>query len=177
MAPPEYRHYGEIVGRLEEVRRRLALVYVLERVLFFAAVWGAAFLLLTALEGVLQTPSAIRGLIAVALLGGLLAGIYRYVWRPRRRRWSHEQVAVRLEQAFPQLENRLINAVQLGRDTHVVSPEIVQRIIDDAERGGRQCDFTAAVETRPAVRNGAATGLVFALFVVFALEWWRGAEK
>ena len=104
-------------ARLEEFRRRLWYVKVLEGVL--AAAFGLllSYLVVFGLDRVFDTPGWLRVLILVVGASGL--GIlfplkcHRWVWRQR----GLEQAARLLRHRFPRLGDQLLGIVELARDS------------------------------------------------------------
>jgi hypothetical protein len=81
----------------------------------FASVWLAIFLALLWLGGFsdlfLKWGPAGRIVFWLLTVASLAAGIW-HVWKALATRRTEEAIAVRIEQVFPQLDNRLINVVQ-----------------------------------------------------------------
>ncbi|MFH1497598.1 MAG: hypothetical protein ABII82_07205, partial [Verrucomicrobiota bacterium] len=78
--------------------------------------------------------------------------IRNHLWLPWSRRLRDATAALRLQRAFPELGSHLIAAVQLpaqaadGR----ASPEIVARVVDQADARMARLDWREAAPARPA---------------------------
>jgi len=167
--PLHYRGYDDLLDAVYRTRDWWRTVYILERVLFYVAGLFGALFLLTLAEAHLHFSRAVRWPLLLGLLAYFLGGLVWLVFRPLFREWTEEEVAVHVERKFPQLDNELINALQLGTDTKVESPGMVQALIAQAARDLRQYPLRQAVDTRNARRAGLA-----AFLAVLALGLWAG---
>ena len=104
--------------RLEQFRRRLWYVKLLEGALAAAFGLSLSYLLVFGLDRLFETPQALRTVILIAGAAG--PGIWfplkchRWIWRQRRL----EQVARLLRHRYPQLGDQLLGIVELARAGH-----------------------------------------------------------
>ena len=165
----EYPGYDELLDAVYRTRDWWRTVYILERVLIFVAgLFGAVFAF-TLLEAHVHFSAAVRWPMLVLLVGYLGFGLAWFVFRPLFRDWTEEEVAVHVERKFPQMDNELINAVQLGVDEKVESPGMVAALIAQVAEHLRTCPVRSAVETRRARRLGVAAAVA-----ILALCLWAG---
>src|SRR5207248_9302895 len=79
--------------------------------------------------------------------------------------------AARVEQRHPELHNRLINALQLGRDNQRgFSRGLIEALVHDAEKAAADMDMGDAIDTRPVSRAG-----LWALAAVLIVAGYAGA--
>jgi len=166
----EYTRYGELLDSVYQTRDWWRTVYILEHVLLFVAVLCAMVLVSTLVEAYAHLSAGLRWPLCIALLGYLLVGGGLLVFRPLVRDWTEEEVAVHIERKYPELDNELINAVQLGVDKRVMSPGMVQALIAQVAADIGRLSLRRAVDTRRArVLAGAAT-LAFVLLAAWAIS-------
>jgi len=112
----EYPHYDELLDTVYRTRDWWRTIYILERVFVYVGILFAAVCVLTLIEASFHLKALVRWPICFGLLGYVLGGMALLVFRPLFREWTEEEVAVHIERAFPQIDNGLINALQLGAD-------------------------------------------------------------
>jgi hypothetical protein len=162
-----------LLQKLGQLRRR-------ERFLRFA--WGAARLLAVLLFALLlaclidwtvdlweDTPFALR-VIMIAVQGTLAAiGALLLIILPICRRIRNERMALYVEYHQPQLQHRLISALQLNREdapTEGMSPEMLDAMTREAEDQCRRLSFAGFADHRR-LRRGAI--LLAPLILVMAI--------
>jgi len=164
----EYRHYGEILDAVYSARDWWRTIYILERVLLFVAVLFFAVFALTLAEAHAHFSSGVRWLLCIALSGYVVAGMVLLVFRPLFRDWTEEEVAVHVEREYPEIDNQLINALQLGVDGQVVSPGMVQAVVSQAARNIQNYALRRCVDTRRARYMAAAAFVSVVLLCTWA---------
>ena len=158
-------------SKLADFRKRVWIVKLTEGLL--AAAFGIVFsyILVFALDRVMETPVWLRATLLIAgaaVLGlGLPLKWHRWVWRQR----SLEDAARLLKRTFPRLGDQLLGIVELA---HVEagsagrSERLVQAAMEQAAEAVKDKDFTHAVPEAKHFQWGWAAG-VTALFAVAAL--------
>jgi hypothetical protein len=144
-----------LVSALDEVRARWRQQKVLEGALLALAGVLAVLVVLVAADNLLNPGVVGRALLAAVLWGGLIAGLLSLVVR----RWLEDRrddyFAALVEQKYPELHNRLINALQLGRGSQRgFSPDLIGAIVRDADRASGDLELSDSVDGRPARRAG-----------------------
>src|SRR5207249_8121442 len=147
--------YPRLVDALGDVRRQWRLHKLLEGTLLLAAGVGLVLTLLIVADNLWQPGKAGRVLLASLLWGGLAAAILSLIVR----RWLEDRrddfFAALVERRHPELSNRLINALQLGRGTQGgVSRDLIDAIVRDADRSTADLDLGDSVDRRPTMRAG-----------------------
>ncbi|WP_395747173.1 hypothetical protein [Prosthecobacter sp.] len=181
-------------SKLADFRKRVWIVKLTEGLL--AAAFGIVFsyILVFALDRVMETPVWLRATLLItgaAVLGlGLPLKWHRWVWRQR----SLEDAARLLKRTFPRLGDQLLGIVELA---HVEagsagrSERLVQAAMDQAADAVKDKDFTHAVPEAKHFQWGWAAGItamlaVAALTLVPDAAWnalarwatpWRDVER
>jgi hypothetical protein len=147
--------YPRLVDALGDVRRQWRLHKLLEGTLLLSAGVGIVLTLLIVADNLWQPGKAGRVLLAALLWGGLAAAILSLIVR----RWLEDRrddfFAALVERRHPELSNRLINALQLGRGTQGgVSRDLIDAIVRDADRSTTDLDLGDSIDRRPTTRAG-----------------------
>lgn len=152
--------------KLADFRRRVWTVKLIEGLL--AAGFGLAlsYLLVFALDRVMETPVWLRSSLLIAgaaVLGlGLPLKWHRWVWRQRQL----EDAARLLRHTFPRLGDQLLGIVELSRHEDVSRSErLVQAAMTQAADAVKDKDFTHAVPEAKHVQWGWAAGVTSMLAV------------
>jgi hypothetical protein len=152
--------YPRLMEGLDEVRRRWRTRQVLEGVLLASAGALGVVVALVLLDNLFQPDKLGRALAAAVLWGGLVAGILGLVVRRCLEDRRDDYFAALAEQKHPELRNRLINALQLGRgDQRGFSPELIGAVVRDADRATADVELADSVDGKPA-RRAAGLALV-----------------
>lgn len=165
----KYQGYDDLLEAVYRTRDWWRTVYILERVFLYVAGLFGAVLGLTLLEAHVHFSRGVRWPLFVVLLAYFAGGLAWLVFRPLFREWTEEEVAVHVERKFPQLDNKLINALQLGMDVRVESPGMVAALVAQAAREVEGYPVRSAVDTRTLRRTGA-----LAAIALLALGLWAG---
>jgi hypothetical protein len=157
--------YPRLVRALDEVRGQWRRQKLLEGVLLAFAGVSAVLVALVAVDNLVHPGVAGRSLLAAILWGGLIVCLMGLVVR----RWLEDRrddyFAALVEQKHPDLHNRLINALQLGRNhQRGFSADLVEAIVTDADRVSGDMEMADSVDSRPAQR--AALWALAAIVVV-----------
>ncbi|MFP4054082.1 MAG: hypothetical protein ACLFV7_09485 [Phycisphaerae bacterium] len=159
-----YRGVRELTERLQGVRVRRWLLELLAGLLATVAVGLAAAMLLGVTLGYWpgQPPSWMRWTLLLAALIPTTAAVGWFLLRPLVRRRNIAQTARQVEAALPEVRNDLINSLLLARDAGQVSPELVQRAIDEAVSRTESVDLHRSISLR-SLRRWATAAAVAAL--------------
>src|SRR5436305_12806272 len=181
--PRERLQLPETLRRqLDDFRRRVWTIKILEAVCASAFGVVAAVLAMFALDRVWETPGWPRaGLFAlVALAGAVLPlALYRWVWRNRR----PEQLARLLARKHPRIGDQLLGAIELAHDDseQARSRTLVEAAIEQVAHDSAKRDFGDAV---PIPRHRLWAGLLavpaavaFGLFAAFPDASWNAWSR
>jgi hypothetical protein len=169
MSVNHYARADEILGRVWRVRDLWRGLAVGQGALLYLALAAGSLLVATGVEGFLHSGPLIRSLLLVLVAAAVLAGLFFCVLRPAFGDVSDERVARLIELRFPELDNGLINAVQLARDTMVPSQALVERQIAEVADRIQPYDFRQAVDRRRLRRMGLWAAATTTALLVYAI--------
>jgi hypothetical protein len=137
--------------RLSALRRRLLLVTLTRglSLLLMVLVGGAA--LAGWLDWEVNLPSLVRALLLVTVLGGAGYVGWRWLLAPLQARVDDLALALRIEEAYPSLNDALASTVQFLQEPGspaAGSPSLRQEAVQRALRLAQGCDFTTVVRRR-----------------------------
>jgi len=162
---PEYDSLLRLLGR---VRFKSKALIVGEAVTRAGVVLLIALAVAFGLDNLVHFPWFVRLALAVIMPAGVVFYFVR-LGREAFERWHDDRVAVRLEKAYPELHNQIINAIQLGREpTSPVVARVIALLVAEAAEQGTRLPLDRAVSWRPLRRWAIA--LTVAL-LVFGLYW------
>lgn len=166
-------NYAELQTRILDARR------VWKRSLFWT---GAAIVLIgflailvgeSIVDWLMPMPSAVRIALLVGIIGATLYLLIKYLIQPMRASLTLRDVALNVEESHPNLEDRLVSAVQFGdrESDDPVEAHMLQRLLEDTTQRIKGIDFKATIDhsrTRKFVGIAtlviAACGLLTLLF-------------
>ncbi len=144
------------LGRIRGAIKRLFALDGLSRLVLVAV----AFVALTFLvDWALILPRAVRLVMLAGGLGLLAWVLVRRILYPLGVRVTDDDLALFVEREFPELNDRLISAIQLAREPLLVhaqegqvvatnSPELVRALVEDAEKATASVDFKRVLVRR-----------------------------
>jgi len=157
---PLAERMAPVAARLSRLRgaiRRLFAVDGLSRLgLALCAFVAVTFLL----DWTLILPAGVRLVLLAAGVAGFGVLAFKRIVYPLGVKISDDDLALFVERHFPELNDRLISAIQLSREpadatSQVQSPELVAALVEDAERATSQIDFRRVIVGRHVGRIGA----------------------
>ncbi|MCE2402559.1 hypothetical protein J4G08_16955 [Candidatus Poribacteria bacterium] len=166
-------NYAELQTRILDARR------VWKRSLFWT---GAAIVLIgflailvgeSIVDWLMPLPSVVRIALLAGIVGATLYLLYKYLIQPMRASLTLRDVALNVEESHPNLEDRLVSAVQFGdrESNDPVEAHMLQRLLEDTTQRIKGIDFKATIDhsrTRKYVGIAtlviAACGLLTLLF-------------
>ncbi|GEM_PF-5849813 len=165
----------EIHARLAAFRRglRMRFLWAGASRLLTAAV--LAVLCLVTLDWAVHADDrSVRGVLLAVALAVLVAVARRALIRPMRLGMSDEDLALAVEAAHPELQDRLISAVQLSRgtDPRFNSPALAEKALAEALEACRPISFPKAIRMPS---QGRWTAYALFLSALFALLVWSSA--
>jgi hypothetical protein len=121
--------------------RRIRLYALVEGLAIVAVVAGACFAVQFALDRTLRLRVDLRAALLASVVAVLLVAAWRKLLGPLRARVQVDDVASSLERRFPQIQTRLISAVQFtrppGLDPQCHSPALIRRVVEEAASEAR----------------------------------------
>ncbi|MCX7049289.1 MAG: hypothetical protein NTX50_27860 [Candidatus Sumerlaeota bacterium] len=174
------REYRWLRRRLGQVRRSAKVVIFVDAFVYSALMLLAITPIALIVDNLFHLPNAVR----MVLLGALgIGALTLFIWRARMalKTWTDERVARRIEECYPELENRLINALQLGRyEPNERTTGIITRIIEDAAQFSSRMSFGDAIRLKRLLRALLVmAGLigVTALYPILFYDYFSNAAR
>lgn len=157
-----------LAGQLTKLRRRYVRYGISKALLWTAALVALFF----ALDRWLQLPTPVRLFHTVATVAVGAFALQRYVRYPLSRRFSEVDVALWMENTYPELRQRIVSAVQLhGADPAALrnqSREMIDQLWSETAKQTRELRLEDMFDNRALARVAAGSGLLLALLVTGA---------
>ena len=138
-----------LLDTLADVRRKARTLSVLFGVGVVLASAVGAVLLLSLLDYLLNLPRIPRVLFLIAGMGAVGYVVWQYVAKPLMSRMSLGDVAGRLENYFPQFEDRLRSTVDFVRSDVPGSEVMKRRVVNQAERDAAAVQLDKILAYKP----------------------------
>jgi hypothetical protein len=153
-----------LLQTLESVRRRVRWLTLLTGVGLVLASAIAVLLLVAGLDYLMNLPAFPRTLLDLAALFTLGYTVWHWVLSPLLARLTLNDVAGRVERAYPQFEDRLRSTVDIISGRDVPGSDIMkQRVVSEATRLSNGLDLTRVVVAKPAWYAVSAGGVAILL--------------
>jgi hypothetical protein len=132
----EYPALARVRTELEAFKRKFYLNLLVRGGLVAGGLLLTLFVAFNLLEYFLYLPTWVRALLLFGFLGLAAYSFMRWIWQPLaaltnlRRLLSDEQAARRVGELFPEVQDRLVNALQLqgqARDNALIAASLEQR--------------------------------------------------
>jgi len=173
----------ELPGVLQDLRRRIRRYVLLEGSALVLAVVGGIFWLSLAIDYALEPATGIRKAALLVGLAGTIAAVIWYLVLRLVRNFRDRALALVLERRFPELNDRLITAVEMAESRKPaagLTAAMLARAAAEAAELSRRLELREVFNVRPLVRAiGLATFLIvsvagfrFACAEVFS-TWFR----
>ena len=168
--------YAELQARILDARR------VWKRSLFWTgiAIVLIGFLAIIVGESVIDWLNPLPSYVRAVLLAGILAAtiylLYKHLIKPIKAALTTRDVALNVEQNHPELEDRLVSAVQFGdRETEdPIEQHMLHRLVNDTTERIKGIDFKATIDHSRTRKFAAIAALVIAfccfIAVMFPIE-------
>lgn len=178
MIDPRVREQFEasVVTRLRGLGRRVRWHVAVDGVALLAAVLLALIVVTFLIDRALWLGRDMRAVQLASVLGICGAAAWFWLIRPLRVAVSPQELALLVERRFPQLESRLITAVEFAapdaaqRHTDTIrSPELIDAVMLQARRAFEPLPITETLDARRFRQRGAITGGLVLLLAAGAL--------
>ena len=169
MSPSE--NYAELQAKILDARR------VWKRSLFWTGFAIVLIGILAILVGgsivdwLMPMPSAVRIALLAGIVGTTLYLLYKYLIQPMRAALTLRDVALNVEQSHPNLEDRLVSAVQFGarESDDPIESHMLQRLLEDTTQRIKGIDFKTTIDHSRARKYVGIAVLVIAACGLLAL--------
>jgi hypothetical protein len=168
-----------IIDQLGQLRRREVLLRVVWGTARCLAVIFVALLIACLIDYAVDrdqdTPWGLR--LGLSLVHSFVFGfvVAFFLIRPLvGGKLGDNELALQVEDKHPELQHRLISAVQLnqpGADTQGMSPELIARVTREAEKQSGRISFTQAADSRRWGWSAAVAGPVLAVGLLLLVIW------
>lgn len=159
-----------LLESLTAFRRRVRLMTLVAGVGYVLAALIAVTLAIVLVDYLLNLQSAARLVALLGIAGATGWVLSRYVVRPLSAKLSLTDIAGRLEEAFPQFDDRLRSTVNfVGGGEIPGSVAMKQQVIDQATSLIRTVDINSAIQTRPVLNAAGLAGAAVAVLVLLGL--------
>lgn len=165
-----------ILSKIEAIRGRARQLITLEGVCRVAMVVVAAAVFSFCIDFFIpKVPLGVRVTVLIAGIAAAAVAAWRFVVLPLSIKLSDDDLALCVEQQFPDLHDRLISAIQLNRQrgefARFNSPELVDALVKDAMNEAGPMDFSPVL--LPAGPMKVAAGTAAVLVLVAGLAVWQ----
>jgi hypothetical protein len=150
---PLAERLSPVTARLSRLRGAIRRLFALDGLARLSLALSAFIVVTFLLDWSLILPPYVRVALLLAGLAGFAVLGYKRVVYPLGVRISDDDLALFVERHFPELNDRLISAIQLTREPGdptgtTQSPELVAALVEDAERATAQIDFRRVIVGR-----------------------------
>ena len=160
--------YAELQAKTSEARRAW------KRSMF----WTGFAIVLAGLIGLLAgealidllmpLPSGVRAVLLIGVVGGIGYLIYKFLVQPLRSSLTLRDVALNVERKHPDLEDRLVSALQFGEreSADPIEAHMLEKLVADAAKRTKGVDFKATIDQN---RKRKHVGIAIAALVFCGL--------
>ncbi len=169
----------ELTDLLARLRARIQRYVLLEGTASVVVVLGILFWLSLGLDWSyfrLQRAELPRWIRFVVEVAGICTCLALFVGWVAVRFWRHfrqRALAMVLERRFPELNDRLITAIELGSEQAGVRPQLteamLQRTIEEVREASTHLDLTSVFDKRPLLRAGISASCLLVSVLAFAI--------
>ncbi|MCC6581367.1 MAG: hypothetical protein IT440_13100 [Phycisphaeraceae bacterium] len=123
--------YAELLRCVHDVRRHWRLRRLLDGAMLTTAIVGCTLAAMILLDQVMDGSRVSRCIMALLVLSAAMGSLAWWMVRPGLRKLGDDYFAALVEQRCPASGNRVINALQLGRETADTCPNIIDAIVGE----------------------------------------------
>ncbi|NIR70437.1 hypothetical protein GWO43_03805 [candidate division KSB1 bacterium] len=168
-----YQHQT-LVNRINKVCRRWKTAILLKGGAKVLIVAITAFLIAFALDSLVELSHPVRFALLGILIAVTLTAIVLEIVRPLLKVPNHSQLARYIEEKHPDLEDRLVSAVELGGGENVrISPQILEKLLEDTRFRVEPLNLSKTIRTKGAVlwsSFATVTAFLLGLFILSNLD-------
>src|SRR3954467_1534063 len=165
-SPQDSQAKPALLDSLSSIRRKVRVLSVMYGIGIVLASAVGLILAAVFLDYLLNLPAIPRLLFLFAAFAGIVYTLWNFLFRPISARLSLGDVAGRLENAFPQFDDRLRSTVDFVRPDLPGSVGMKDRVIGEADRMASAVDLSSALSPRPVVFAMGAGILALGLAVL-----------
>ncbi len=158
-----------VIVRLQAMQQRARRLLLIHGVALAVLGGAGALLALFTLDWALWFPSLLRFGFGVAWLVLLAWIISRHIWPPLRSRLSTLHIATKIEEHFPEFEDRLTSAVSFISEDYTLQDPLQEKLIERTERIAHSVPIENALTALPVWRTTGLAVLPLAVMVALAV--------
>ncbi len=162
--------YEAILRSVRYVKRRWRTMLIAEGVLYTVAVVLGVLLVSFATDNVFHLAASVRLLALLVLIGAGVAAFVLRIVRRALRPISDDRTALTIEAHYPELENRLINSIQLGRSERYRN-ELADAVLAQTGDRIRYTRLERSLSTRRLYRYGLLLAAAIATIIVYFVSF------
>jgi len=155
---------SQLLGLLESLRRKVRRRLVVYGACTVIGGGVAAWVTIVTIDWLFWLPALLRMVVAALFLLGFMASTWRWLITPLRARLEADEIAARLEQHFPHLQDRLSSTVNFLVNPSAGSPRMIQQVIANTDELVSSMSLHEILALRPLMRQMLL--LVFAIAMV-----------
>ncbi|MBI4835328.1 MAG: hypothetical protein HY811_11010 [Planctomycetes bacterium] len=161
-----------ISERLGQVRNRIRRVFwingLIHSVIFLAVFSIATFIIDWSVP---DLPKGVRISFLVIGFITLVYFVFKYLAYPLRKPITDEDIAICVERFYPELKERLISSLQLGKTLEnphgCNSPELIRLLVTEANEVATPLDFSKIISTQQMAKLFAVAGSLLVIIVLY----------
>jgi len=158
----------QLVGELEQLRRRTGAMLLVQRSAVVAAWAIGTILALVLLDYALRLPGEFRLIFLIAGGGALLAGLWKYLGGALAHRPSLTQLALRVERSLPSLSGRLASCIEFALSGEHERNPFAARSVRETQRRLAGESIGALIRRGKTLRHVGVMLVIVALAVTLA---------
>src|SRR5688572_13452408 len=159
-----------LMDSLHGIRRKVRTLSVVYGVGIVVAVAVLSLLGVVLLDYLLNLKTVPRVVFVALAIGAIGYAAWRYLLAPLTAKFTLNDVAGRLENAFPQFDDRLRSTVDFIRGDIPGSSAMKDRVVSEAGRMAASVDLNNAVAAKPVVQSLGIALAAIALLAIIALS-------
>jgi hypothetical protein len=163
---------SRILPRLHALVRRIRFYQLADGLADTSAVALLCFVVQISIDYLFHLRVDLRATLLLMVIGGVGFAAWKQIVQPLMTELNVADAAMIVERKFPQLESRLISALQFSAPStqaSVLSPELAGRTIEEASRIARELPMDAVLNHRRVRRQSGVICAVLAILVAFTL--------
>ncbi len=131
------RSYNALKSEVSKLRGKSRSLGIINGFMLWLSVLSVLAILWFAVGGFFHPPAILRGILMILWSLGIIVSGYFFFIRALLKRMSLEQMAYRIEQRFPELQDRLISSIQLWKkmseNKYGYSENLIRMVIEEAK--------------------------------------------
>lgn len=169
MARGVFTEYPTLLYYLHRVRQWAYGILLGTRIAIYLSGVLGGLLVATLCQGFLHPGGFFRWAFLLTLVGATLGGLCALIIPAFFRNWTDEELAIKVEKRYPELDNKLINAVLLAQDDSVEMPGVVDKLVESVTQELQYYDLGKCLSTRELKRWGAVAGGIFCALLLYGV--------